>query len=257
MSADFDLAGRSAIVTGAAAGIGRGIAGALARAGAGVLLVDRDGAVESVAESIGGGARALVADVTHADTAERAVAACRDAFGAVDVLVNNAGRYPLAALPDVTPELVGEVFELNFAAALRMVQAAATHMGAGASIVNVGSLDAIRPSLVGLTVYGASKAALLASTKHLALELAPRGIRVNAIVPGGIHTEGADAMSGSGQMTEAERDAMFAAFDAKIPLGRMGVPDDLTGPAVFLAAPASAYVTGAVLVVDGGLLLAS
>jgi NAD(P)-dependent dehydrogenase (short-subunit alcohol dehydrogenase family) len=257
MSAVFDLTGRRAIVTGAAMGIGRGIATALAAAGAEVLLVDRDAAVQAAADAIGARARAHVADVTAPDAAEAIVDACCDAFGGADVLFNNAGRYPFAQLPDITEGLVDEVFGLNFAATLRLTKAAAARMGHGASIVNIGSVDAVRPSMVGLTVYGASKGALLTATKHLALELAPRGIRVNMIIPGGIRTEGAEAMSAAGGMSEAERDAVFAAFDAKIPVGRMGLPDDLTGPAVFLAAPASAYVTGAVLVVDGGLLLTS
>jgi NAD(P)-dependent dehydrogenase (short-subunit alcohol dehydrogenase family) len=257
MSAVFDLTGRRAIVTGAAVGIGHGIAAALAGAGADVLLVDRDAAVQAAADALGDRARALVADVTAPDAAEAIVDACCDAFGGVDVLFNNAGRYPFAQLEDITDTLVDEVFGLNFVAALRVTQAAAARMGHGASIVNIGSVDAVRPSMVGLVVYGSSKGALIAATKHLALELAPRGIRVNAIIPGGIRTEGAEAMSAAGGMTEAERDGVFAAFDAKIPLGRMGLPDDLAGPAVFLAAPASAYVTGGVLLVDGGLLLTS
>jgi NAD(P)-dependent dehydrogenase (short-subunit alcohol dehydrogenase family) len=256
MTLNFALGGRSVVVTGGAAGIGAGVAAAMVEAGGKVLLVDRDPQVEAVAERMGAES-SLVVDLTGPEAPAAVSEAARSAVGAVDVLVNNAGRYPVAPLADVTDDLIDEVFALNFKAALRLTRALAPHMPADASVINVGSLDAIRPSLTGLTVYGSSKAAVLAMTKHLAFELAPARIRVNAVVPGGIKTEGAQAMSESGGMTEQERDAMQAAFDAKIPLGRMGVPDDLAGPVVFLASAASRYVTGATLLVDGGLLLTS
>ena len=245
------------IITGAAAGIGREVARQMVGAGGRVLLVDRNPGVEEVAAQIGDGAASLVADLTEAAAAERIRDAAQSAHGAIDVLVNNAGRYPFAMLAETSDQLVEDVFGLNFTAALRLTRTIVPVMTAGASVINVGSLDGLRPSALGLTVYGASKAALLAMTKHLALELAPSGIRVNAVVPGGIRTEGAEAMSEGGAMTVEERDAIFAAFSAKTPMGRMGIPDDLAGPVVFLASNDSAYVTGSVLLVDGGLILAS
>jgi 3-oxoacyl-[acyl-carrier protein] reductase len=111
--------------------------------------------------------------------------------------------------------------------------------------------------MVGLSMYGASKGAVIALSKHLALELASLRIRVNVIMPGAIETEGAAKMTETSNMTEDERQEMLAAFAARIPLARLGRPDDIAGAAVFLASEASAYVTGAVMPVDGGLLLSS
>lgn len=262
----FELEGRSALVTGAAMGIGRGIAQALGGAGANVLMVDKaaaelDRAVKEVRDAVQGGVEQLVVDVTESDAAGRATAACRAAFGGIDILVNNAGAYPLVPLADVTPELFDQLLSLNVRAALLMAQAAAAAMveaGRGGSIINIGSLDAFRPTIAGLALYGGSKAALIAMTKHMAAELGPGGIRVNALVPGGIATEGAARMSeAGGSMTEEERQAMLAGLAARIPLRRIGTPADMAGPAVFLASEASGYVTGSILVVDGGMLVAT
>lgn len=266
----FDLSGRGALVTGAALGIGAGLADALAAAGARVVLVDKNAdAVRAAADAINDRERqrgrtgehdTLVTDVGDPEAIAAAVRDAAARLGSLDIVVNNAGIYPTRDLQDVTPELLEAVLRTNLWGTLFATRAAAPIMGAqaaGGSVINVGSLDGIRPSMTGLAAYGASKGAVIALTKHMALELAPSGVRVNAIVPGAIITEGAAAMSAGGDMTEEERQAMLAGFEARIPLRRLGAPADLAGAAVFLASDASAYVTGAILPVDGGLLASS
>jgi NAD(P)-dependent dehydrogenase (short-subunit alcohol dehydrogenase family) len=264
----FDLRGRAAAVTGGALGIGAGIAGALVRAGARVVLIDQDleaarHTAEALNAAVGAGPRgaaasALEADVGVPEEVEDVIERAAAALGSLDVLVNNAGIYPTRSLQDVTPDLFDAVWRTNLSGTLFASRAAARVMGAqsdGGSIINIGSLDGITPSMVGLSMYGASKGGVIALSKHLALELAPLRIRVNVIVPGAIVTEGAARMTETSDMTEEERQEMLAAFEARIPLARLGEPADLGGAAIFLASSASAYVTGAVLPVDGGLQL--
>jgi len=127
--------------------------------------------------------------------------------------------------------------------------------GAGGKIINIASIDALHPSMVGLAAYDSSKGGVLMFTKAFALEMGPHGVNVNAIAPGGITTEGTAApLQGSG-MAEDEMAAMLEQFTAQIPLGRMGEPDDIAKVAAFLASPAADYVTGELIVVDGGRLL--
>lgn len=128
--------------------------------------------------------------------------------------------------------------------------------GDGGAIVNIASVDALHPSMVGLAAYDASKGGVWMFTRSLALELAPHGVRVNAIAPGGVRTEGTSRpLQGSGMTAEQAEQFQAEFVSAKVPLGRMGDPDDIATAAVFLASPASRYVTGALLVVDGGMLL--
>jgi 2-deoxy-D-gluconate 3-dehydrogenase len=256
----FDLAGSAAVVTGGAMGIGFGIATALRAAGANVLIADVDRAAGAAAAKSLGSAAFVEVDIRDNDAGGMVVDACRDRFGTIDVLVNNAGVYPVADADVLTADVFDAVFDLNVRGALFLTQAVARAMrdqGDGGSILNIGSMDAFRPSMPGLAAYGASKGAVIAMTKHLAVAFAAHGIRVNAVVPGGIVTEGSARMSEGGAMTDAERDAMIAGFAARVPLGRLGDPADLGGPVVFLASRAAAYVTGAVVLVDGGLILAS
>jgi 2-deoxy-D-gluconate 3-dehydrogenase len=264
--AAFDLSGRGAAVTGGAMGIGAGIAAALHRAGARVVLIDKDlEAAARTAKAITGNGenaaavRAIYADIGNPDESESAIASATEALGTLDVLVNNAGIYPVRTLLDVTPDVFDSVLRTNLWSTLFTSRAAAGVMGSmarGGSIINIASLEGIKPSMLGLSMYGASKGGVIALSKHLALELAPMGIRVNAIAPGAIVTEGSAKMTETGNMTEEERQQMLAAFEARVPLSRLGQPQDLGGAAIFLASDASAYVTGAVLAVDGGLLLA-
>jgi 2-dehydro-3-deoxy-D-gluconate 5-dehydrogenase len=261
--AEFDLTGRNAAVTGGGMGIGAGIAGALCRAGAHVVLIDKDmEAASRTAKALNGGGedavQATYADIRNPEECERAIATSAEMLGSLDVLVNNAGIYPVRSLPEVTPELFDSVVRTNLSSVLYTSRAAAKVMGekaAGGSIINIASLEGIKPSMLGLSMYGASKGGVVSLTKHLALELAPMKIRVNAIAPGAVVTEGSAKMTETSNMTEEERQEMLTAFEAKVPLGRLGQPRDLGGAAVFLASRASNYVTGALLQVDGGLLL--
>jgi 2-deoxy-D-gluconate 3-dehydrogenase len=258
----FDLEGLGAAVTGGAMGIGAGIADALHRAGASVVVIDKDlDAAEHTAAAIGtDGAKVHVvhADVSGPEETERAIDAAATALGSLDILVNNAGIYPTRPIHDVTPDLFDSVLRTNLWSTAFACRAAARVMGSQVrrgSIINIASLEGIKPSMVGLSMYAASKGGVIAFSQHMALELAPLRIRVNAIAPGAILTEGSARMTETSNMTEEERQQMLAGFEQRIPLSRLGHPSDLGGAAVFLASDASSYVTGAVLVVDGGLLL--
>lgn len=259
----FSLEGKTAVVTGGALGIGSGIAVALHQAGANVLIadVDADAAAETAGtiNQRGGVGRAAVGVVDlRGPTAGQLVAdAVLREFGAVDVLVNNAGVYPVVDFDHLTGDVYDATFDLNVRAVIFVTQAVSAAMRArgGGSVINVGSMDAFRPNMPGLAHYGASKGAVIALTKHLAVGLAADRIRVNAIVPGGILTAGSARLSEGTDMTDEERDELIAAFAARVPLGRLGTPEDFAGPAVFLASAASRYVTGAVVLVDGGLIL--
>jgi len=258
----FSLEGRHAVVTGGARGIGFGIVQRFVEAGADVLVADLDGDLaEKMAASLAGPGRAagMAADVTDLAAGDAMVAHATQLFGSVDLLVNNAGIYPQVPMLDMTPELWDRVQSINLRGLAFVSKAFATAMverGDGGKIVNIASIDGLHPSMVGLAAYDASKGGVVMFTKNLALELAPHGINVNAIAPGGIATEGTAApLEGSG-MTEAEMAAMMQQFiDNKIPMGRMGEPDDIAKAAVFLASAASDYMTGETVVVDGGTLL--
>jgi 2-deoxy-D-gluconate 3-dehydrogenase len=260
----FDLTGRAAIVTGGAMGIGFGIASRFREAGADVAIADvsadaGEAAVERLRAVSGSGrVTAVRVDVSDPASVCDGVAAVVDRFSGVDVLVNNAGIYPVAPLADVTPELIQRILSVNVAGVMLMTKAVAGFMAerGGGAVVNIASMDAFHPSFPGLSTYGASKGAVVSMTKHHAFELAASLIRVNAIAPGGIMTEGAAASSSGGGLTEEERQAIADAMTAKIPLGRFGDPDDIAPVAVFLASDAARYMTGETVLVDGGVLLA-
>jgi NAD(P)-dependent dehydrogenase (short-subunit alcohol dehydrogenase family) len=261
----FDLRGRVAVVTGAGSGIGRAVARRLALCGARVLATDlsEEGAGATVAEvaRLGSEGRALVADVRRPEDADRTAAAALDAWGRLDVLVNNAGIYPAATVLDASPELWDDVLRINTIGVFLTSRACAKAMagtadapGGGGAIVNLASKSAFQPTR-GMAHYAASKAGVAMLTKALALELAPLGIRVNAVAPGAIRTEGsARAAAGLGGDTRSAADVV-AAFQARCPLGREGDPDEIARVVLFLATPASAYMTGSVVVADGGYLL--
>jgi NAD(P)-dependent dehydrogenase (short-subunit alcohol dehydrogenase family) len=188
------------------------------------------------------------ADVANTLDAHRMSALAVERFGAVDILVNNAGVYPVAGLTAIEPGLMRHVLEVNLVGTLLCTQAAVEHMlsrDRGGCIINITSIDAVHPSTAGLSAYDASKHGVWGLTKSLALELGPRGIRVNAIAPGYIETPGTAGMSVEDRQA-AER---------AIPLGRIGRPEDIADVAVFLASDRARYMTGAQLVVDGGMLL--
>lgn len=250
----IDLTGRTAIVTGGAMGIGLGIARRLHEAGASILVADLDPAAgENAAEALralrANSALAVRSDVSDPGSVERMVQAAVESFGGVDILVNNAGIFPMVPLSELDLETFQRVIDVNLTGLFLCTKAVSERMipqGRGGRIINVTSIDALHPSMVGLSHYDASKHGAWGFSKNVALELAPHGISVNAIAPGGIRTPGVGDMD----------DANLKGFEAMIPMGRMGDPDDIGRAALFLASELSSYMTGAQIVVDGGRLLA-
>jgi NAD(P)-dependent dehydrogenase (short-subunit alcohol dehydrogenase family) len=239
-------------VTGASRGIGKAIALALARAGADVAITARNerdlGDAAAEIEALERKAYRIAQDVSDAKSAARGVQNAVDALGGLDILVNNAGTEEVRASVAIDEALWDRIIDTNLKGAFFCAQAAAKHMiagGAGGSIINLLSLT----SSVGIPTaapYGTSKTGLLGMTRALAAEWAPHGIRVNGVAPGYFRT----AMTEAFYQDDAWRDRMLS----RIPLRRFGQLDDLSGAVVFLAAPASAYVTGVMLPVDGGIL---
>ncbi|MBX6389440.1 MAG: SDR family oxidoreductase, partial [Frankia sp.] len=259
----FDLTGRAAIVTGAARGIGFACASRLREAGAHVLVADLDeeGANKAVAELelviAPGKIAAFAGDIAVPADIDRMVACCVTAFGAVDILVNNAAIYPAAPFESVTAEFIQRVLRVNVEGLILTTQAVARQMkaqGRGGAIVNIGSMGAVRGAHPGLVVYGASKGAVTSFTIRAAAALAADGIRVNAIAPGAIETDSGAAMRAATEASDKQAAAALAGANSRIPLGRFGRPDDVATVAVFLASDAAGFVTGTTLPVDGGWL---
>jgi NAD(P)-dependent dehydrogenase (short-subunit alcohol dehydrogenase family) len=246
----FDLTGKNAFVTGASRGIGRSIAVALAGAGADVALVARSeqGLTETAADIIALGRKALVipADVTSQEAVDAAVARAIEQLGYVDVVVNNAGGSNfMAAFLDLRLSGWDKLMRLNLDSAVYVCHAIGGHLverGAG-SVINVASVAGVTASPL-LSPYGAAKAGLVSLTKSLAVEWGATGVRVNALCPGWTATDlnrqlWEDPVAGPATV-------------ATVPMHRWGRPDEMAGPAVFLASPASSYMTGQIVVVDGG-----
>lgn len=256
----ISLAGKSAIVTGGAKGIGQGIAYRLAEAGAKVLIADMDeAAAEATARDLlsrGWMAKTLKTDVSSEVEVRAMVNECRKIFGSLDILVNNAGIYPPKPVAEMTKEEFDRVIDVNLKSVFLTTKYAAEVMKTqgGGKIINVTSIDALHPSMVGLAHYDASKHGEWGFTKNSALELAKHNIWVNAIAPGGITTPGVAAMQGPAQ-PGVDMKAIQEAFLSKIPMHRMGDPDEIGKVALFLASDLSSYMTGAQIVVDGGALL--
>jgi 2-dehydro-3-deoxy-D-gluconate 5-dehydrogenase len=256
----FDISGKAAIVTGGALGIGFGIVTRLVEAGAQVMVADvNKEALETVPNRLKGGkVRTFVLDVSKDEGWEKVVKACVDGFGKLDILVNNAGIYPQVPMLQMAPSLFDKVLAVNLRGLAFLSKAAALQMikqGKGGRIVNIASIDSLHPSMVGLAAYDSSKGGVLSFTKNFAVEVAPHGIQVNAIAPGGINTEGTSQPLTGGGFTEAQLKAMMDEFASRIPMKRMGVPDDIAKVVLFLASDAASYMTGSLVVVDGGRLL--
>ena len=236
---------KTAIVTGASKGIGYGIALDLAENGANVVLADIDQTVNEkssleIGEKTGAKCMAATCNVSKKKDVDNLVKTAVEKFGAVDILVNNAGVYPYKAFLEMTEADWDKVLDINLKSVFLCSQAAAKVMKEGSKIVSISSIA----SFVGfenLTHYCASKGGMNGFTRALALELAPKKINVNAVAPGAINTPGAT-------MSEAEVNQTLPL----IPWARIGSPEDIAGAVTFLASPQADYITGQIIVVDGG-----
>jgi 3-oxoacyl-[acyl-carrier protein] reductase len=251
----FDITGNVAIVTGAASGIGRAIALDLAGLGASVVAADKDigGAQEVVKEieSAGGRAIATETDVTGKKDVEQMVQKTIERFGKIDILVNNAGIIARSSVMDIHEEELDRTFDVNLKGVVLCSQAAARHMieGKSGKIVNVGSSLSSRASVCNLSGggadYCASKAAVQAITRSLAMELGPCGINVNAVAPGVTNTP----------MHEGLWEMAAAYYQNSVPLGRLAEPEDIADVVVFLVTDAARYITGQTIHVNGGQIM--
>ena len=245
-----ELRGKVAIVTGASKGIGAAIAKGLAAVGASVVVnyaSSREGADRVVAEIVGKGGKAIAveADVSKAAAVQRLFHQTKNAFGSLDVLVNNAGVYRFAALEEVTEDEFHREFNINVLGVLLASREAMKYFGPdGGSVINISSIASTSPTPTAV-VYSATKGAVDAITRVLANELGPKKIRVNAIKPGGVETEGVHSMGVVGSEFEKQ-------MVARTPLGRLGQPDDIASVAVFLASADSGWMTGETIAVGGG-----
>lgn len=244
------LAGKTAIVTGAASGYGKAIAERFAREGARVAAADVNGdGVAAVAAEIGEAARAFTGDVTRRADVEACVKGAIDAFGRVDILVNNAGwTHRNKPLLEVDEDEFDKVFDVNVKSIYHFTQAIVPHWRevGGGSMINIGSTAGIRPR-PGLTWYNASKGAVNLMSRSLAVELAPDGIRVNALAPVMGATGLLESFMGMPDTPENR-----AKFIASVPLGRLSEPKDVANASLYLASDEAEFITGVVLEVDGG-----
>ncbi|MGA8222309.1 MAG: glucose 1-dehydrogenase [Candidatus Acidiferrales bacterium] len=245
------LAGKVAVVTGASKGIGAAIGKHLADEGASVVVnyaTSKEGADRVVGEITGKGEKAIAVqgDVSKREDIERLFAETKKAYGRLDILVNNAGIYEFSPIEGITEAHFHKQFDLNVLGLVLTSREAAKYFGPeGGSIVNLSSLvSSLAPP--NAAVYSATKAAVDAVTKSLASELGPRKIRVNAINPGMVLTEG--VIAGGFPESDFRKD-----LESRTPLGRIGEPDDIAPAAVFFASPDSSWITGETLVIAGGL----
>jgi 3-oxoacyl-[acyl-carrier protein] reductase len=245
-----ELKGKVAIVTGASKGIGAGIAKSLAAAGAAVVAnyaSSREGADRVVAEitKAGGKAIAVQADMSKSADVERLFGETKKAFGQVDVLVNNAGVYKFDPIEQVTEQEFHREFNTNVLGPLLAIREAVKYFGPeGGSVINISSVASAN-AMPQTSIYSATKSALDSVTRVLANELGPRQIRVNAIAPGGVDTEGVQSAGVKGSDMEK-------AMVAQTPLGRFGEPEDIARVAVFLASDQSRWLTGERITASGG-----
>ena len=244
------LAGKVAVVTGASKGIGAEIAEELAAEGASVVVnyasskTGADAVVDRITHR-DGRAVAVRADLSKPEDVRRLFEESRKAFGKIDILVNNAGIYEFAPLEAITPEHFHKQFNLNVLGLLLATQTAVKHFGPeGGSVINISSVVATT-AVPNASAYSGTKAAVDAITRSLAQELGPRKVRVNAVNPGMVETEGLH----SANIAESE---FRKQIEARTPLGRIGQPQDIAPAVVFLASPDSSWITGETLYISGG-----
>lgn len=259
----LDFTGKTAIVTGGSRGIGYGIVYRLAEAGANVVIasLSDDEMSKAVAElsSKGWKVKSVKADVSKEEDVKNMLKFTVDAYGSVDILVNNAGIFPSVTLAQMSKEDFEKVISVNLEGVFLCTKYVSEQMikqGGGGRIINVTSIDALHPSMIGLAHYDASKHGVWGFTKNTALELSQHKIWVNAIAPGGIATPGVAEMQKPGAEKNPDAAKNIELFLNKIPMHRMGEPDDIGKVALFLASDMSSYMTGEQIVVDGGFLLA-
>lgn len=248
MSARYDYQGRHVLVTGGAQGIGRAIVEGFAKSGARVLIADLNVELAQVlaAELVGKGFEAQALEVDLADRA--AIFAMLERLEQLDVLVHNAGYFPLVPLAEIDEVVLERTLAVNLSALFWLTQAALPLFArrGGGSILVTSSVTGPRVAYPGLTHYAAAKAGVNGFIRNAALELARHDVRVNGVEPGMIRTP---AMDNLGDAAHSERIA------AAVPLGRLGLPEEIASAMLFLASDAASYVTGQTLVVDGGATL--
>ena len=258
----LDISGKTAIVTGGGLGIGYGIAERLAWAGANVVIAERSDSGKDAADKLSSkGFRVayVKTDVSVENDVKNLIDKTVSTFGGIDILVNNAGIYPSIPVMDMSLKDFDTVLSVNLKGAFLCTKYASEKMIAakkGGKIINITSIDALHPSSVGLAHYDASKHGLWGFTKNVALELAPYNIWVNAIAPGGILTPGVTKLQETMPVQgNIDMKKMLEGFLNKIPMKRLGDPDDIGKVALFLASDMSSYMTGSQIIVDGGALL--
>jgi NAD(P)-dependent dehydrogenase (short-subunit alcohol dehydrogenase family) len=241
---DYRLDGRVGVVTGASSGIGAAIAEAMAQAGAKVVLVGRDAdRLARTAETCGDGHASIALDVTADAAPERIVQGALDAFGQIDSIVHSAGIFEPKPFPESPVSSLDEQWRVNVRAPYAITHAAQAHLRPGSSVIFISSI-AGKLGFPNSAAYCATKGAIEMLVKSLSTEFAPRGIRVNAIAPGNVHSPMNDKFFES---PEYER-----AMIERTPAGRVGVVEDIGPTAVFLASDAARYIHGVSLLVDGG-----
>lgn len=244
-----ELSGKVAVVTGASKGIGAAIAKGLAQAGAAVVVnfaADEAGASQVVSEIVhtGGEAAAFGADVSEAHQARALITFAVTHFGRLDILVNNAGVYRLMPFEQADPDDFHHMYNTNVLGPMLTMQAAEPHLRGGGAIINIATAG-ISTRSPGGSVYTGSKAALVTMSQVVAKEWGPKGIRINVVCPGATQTEGVQ--------TQGLIDGpVVTRLIENTPLARMGLPDDIAGPVLFLASDAARWVTGEVLFASGG-----
>lgn len=250
----FAIDGKVAVVTGAGAGIGRAVSLCLAEAGAAVAVQDLDeskaAAVADEIRAAGGEAISMGGDASQSAALDAVYQRAVRELGGLDITVNNAGIYPFTDFLEISEELLDKVLDLNLRGSFVATQIAGRIMserGKGGRIVNVASVQGLRPTAPGVTHYNVTKAGVMMLTKSAALELAPAGIAVNAVAPGVIQTEGTQPLIDTDSLGDP---------NVMVPYGaRWGRAEEVADTILFLVSPAASYITGETIIIDGGYLL--